>query len=223
MILALADDARQRIADQERAGQGRVAVGAIPTVAPFLLPRVLRKFARKNPQASIVVYEKVTERIVSLCLQGEVDLIVLALPVEHEELHVEPLFEDELLLALPASHPLASRRRLTLADVVSEPFILLNEEHCLTGDVLALCRRRDFQPRVTCRGSQLDTVQRLIALGQGISLIPRLAVEADTSRKRVYRPLDERPGRTVVIAWRKNRYQSRLTRDMIETIRSAAK
>jgi LysR family hydrogen peroxide-inducible transcriptional activator len=122
-------------------------------------------------------------------------------------------------VALPRGHALSSRRQLSLADLQSEPFILLNEEHCLTGDVLALCRRREFQPHVTCRGSQLDTVQRLIALGQGISLIPTLAVETDP-RGLLYQPLRGRPTRTVAMAWRKLRYQSRAVRGMIETLRA---
>jgi LysR family hydrogen peroxide-inducible transcriptional activator len=221
-ILSLAEDAKNRIADEQESGVGRVAVGAIPTVAPYLLPKVLKQYARVCPKASVEIYEEVTEVLLKLCLDGEADVILLALPVEEEQLQFEPLFRDELLVAMPRGHALASQPRLALDDLAEEPFILLNEAHCLTDDVLAFCRQREFRPRVVCRSSQLDTIQRLIALGHGVSLLPRLAVDADSSKHRVYRPLVGQPTRTIVVAWNPHRFQSRLVQKLLETIRSFA-
>lgn len=219
MILSLADEAKSRIADQQQSGLGRVTIAAIPTVAPYLLPKVLTQYASLCPRASVEIYEEVTETSVKMCLNGEADVVLLALPVEEPQLHVERLFKDELLVALPCGHALAARERITLEDLAEEPFILLNEAHCLTDDVLAFCRRRDFQPRVVCRGSQIYTIQQLIALGHGVSLLPRLAVEADHGHDRVYVPVVGRPARTVVMAWNPHRYQSRLVKQLLEAIR----
>jgi LysR family transcriptional regulator, hydrogen peroxide-inducible genes activator len=221
-ILSQADEAKNRIADQKQDGVGRVSIAAIPTIAPYLLPPVLKQYARQCPNATVLIHEEVTEKAVKMCLDGEADIILLALPLEEPQLHVEPLLRDELLLGLPRGHALAGRRRVALSDLAEEPFILLGEAHCLTDDVLAFCRQRDFRPRVTCRGSQLYTVQQLIALGHGISLIPRLAVEADRSRDRVYVPIAGRPSRTVVMAWSRHRYQSRLVHQFLETVRTVA-
>jgi LysR family hydrogen peroxide-inducible transcriptional activator len=221
-ILSLAEDAKNRIADEQESGVGRVAIGAIPTVAPYLLPKVLKQFGRVCPKASVEIYEEVTELLLKMCLEGEADVILLALPVEEEQLRVEPLFRDELLVAMPRGHALASKPRLALGDLAEESFILLNETHCLTDDVLAFCRQREFRPRVACRSSQLDTIQRLIALGHGVSLLPRLAVDADSSKHRVYRPLVGQPTRTVVMAWNPHRFQSRLVHKLLETIRGFA-
>ncbi len=218
-ILALAEEAKIRIADQHEQGIGRVTVAAIPTVGPYVLPAVLKHYAQVCPNASLDVYEEVTENAVRMCREGEVDAALLALPLDEPPLQAEPLLRDELLVALPSKHRLAARETIALEDLTEEPFILLNEMHCLTGDVLAFCRQRSFRPRVTCRGSQLTTVQQMIALGYGVSLLPRLAADADTSKQRVYRPLLERPTRTIALVWNPRRHQSRLAAQLLETVR----
>lgn len=219
-VLALVEDAKSCIADQHERGVGRVTVVAIPTVGSYLLPAVLKQYARICPNATLEVYEEVTENAVRMCLDGEADAALLALPLDEPPLQAEPLLRDELLVALPRDHPLVGKASIALEDLAEEPFILLNEMHCLTGDVLAFCRQRSFRPRVTCRGSQVATIQQLIALGYGVSLLPRLAADADQSKQRVYRPLIERPMRTVALVWNPRRHQSRLARQLLETIRA---
>ncbi len=221
-ILSLVEEVKSRIADQQQSGRGRVSVAAIPTVAPYLLPKILKHYASRFPHALVEIHEEVTEVAVRMCLDSEVDVILLALPLEEPQLHVETLFREELWAALPRGHTLAAREQLALEDLAEEPFILLNEAHCLTDDVLAFCRQQSFRPKVTCRGSQLSTIQQLIALGHGVSLLPRLAVDADQSKQRVYRRLVGRPARTLVMAWNAHRYQSRLTQELIATIRECA-
>jgi LysR family hydrogen peroxide-inducible transcriptional activator len=221
-VLALAEEAKSRIADQDRTGSGRVSVAAIPTVGPYLLPHILKKFARVCPNAQLVVHEEPTEQAMRMCANGEVDAVLLALPVEEPQLATEPLLRDELLVCMERSHPLAAHAQISLNDLKDEGFILLNETHCLNGDVLALCRQGSFRPRVTCRSSQLSTVQQMIALGYGISLLPRLAAECDTSKQRVYRPLVGQPHRVVALAWSPRRHQTRLATRLLETIRTYA-
>jgi LysR family hydrogen peroxide-inducible transcriptional activator len=183
---------------------------------------MIKRLGSVCPRAVVEVFEEVTRSAIARCLDGEVDVIILAGPLENPALHVEHLFRDELLLALPARHILAKKQRVTLSDLASEPFILLDEAHCLTSDVLAFCHQRDFQPRVTCRSSQLYTVQRLVALRQGISLIPRIAVEAAPEKGCVYRPVAGQPARSLVLAWNRNRFQSPIVKQLIGTIREVA-
>ena len=107
----------------------------------------------------------------------------------------------------PRGHRLARKRRVTLDDLRREPFILLNEEHCLGEEVLTFCRAQGCQPRIVCRTAQIATVQALIALGRGVSLLPEMARRADAGRGRAYRPLaGGHPRRTVVAVWHRNRY-----------------
>lgn len=216
-ILTLVEDAKSRIAESGDAG--RVRVSAIPTVAPYLLPGLLKAFTKAHPQTVVEVHEEVTETSIKRLLAGEVDLAILALPLAADWLHVEPLLTEELLVAMPPGHPLANKPGLTLKDISGEPFVMLTEAHCLSEQVAGFCRRKRFQPVVTERASQLLTVQELVALGHGVSLIPAMARDLDKSRRRLYRSLAEPPTRTLALAWRSQRYQPLSVRQFVEQIR----
>ena len=208
-VLALLDDAQARIAD--RPDTGRLTIAAIPSIAPYFLPSVLEGFRRDCPGAQLEVVEEVTQLSLRKLAEGEVDLALLALPVHGSNLHIEPLFSEELLLVLPAGHALADKPRLTLKDLSDEPFVLLNDSHCLTQNALSFCQQKKFQPIVTSRISQLATLQELVALGQGVSLIPAMARKLDSSPTRIYRSLaGEKPTRTIALVWHEYRFQSRL-------------
>ncbi len=221
-ILALVDDTARQIQDDGRTG--RVVVSAIPTVGPYLLPGVLRAFSKEHPGARVEFHEEVTESLLKRCTQGEIDVGVLALPVEAPGLQVEPLFEEELFLVLPAGHRLAgpTNRPILLDDVRAEPFVLLDEAHCLSANIRGFCGRRDFQPVATGRTGQLATVQELVALGHGVSFIPMLARRLDHSEQRVYRAVSPRPTRTLAACWNPQRFQPGLVGRFLETLRDYA-
>jgi LysR family hydrogen peroxide-inducible transcriptional activator len=206
-ILSAVDDAEQRLRGGEEWEGGQLAIGAIPTIAPFLLPRPLDRFARRHPAVEVTVHEDVTQNLLAASLAGELDLVILATPANDERLVSEPLLTEPLLLALPAGHRLARRRRITLADLSDERFIVLNEVHCLGQQVLAFCRVHDCQPRIACRSAQIATVQALIALGQGVSLLPSMAQRADRASARTYRSLAEgEPHRTITVVRHRHRF-----------------
>lgn len=208
-VMALLDDAKSRISDDP--DSGRLTIAAIPSIAPYYIPGVLEGFRHSAPQVQLEVVEDVTQVSLRRLQDGEVDLAILALPISGSALHVEPLFTEELLVVLPMSHALADKSRLTLKDLSEEPFLLLNDSHCLTHNALSFCERKNFQPLITSRISQLTTLQELVALGHGISLIPHMARDLDTNPTRVYRSLTgEKPTRTVVMVWNKHRFQSRV-------------
>lgn len=220
-ILALVDDAKAELTDDGQTG--RLRVGAIPTIAPYFLPGVLRLFRDRHPRAQVVAAEETTDRLLEHCRQGEVDVALLAAPVSAPYLQVETLFEEELLLVLPPGDPLATRPRITLADLRQRPFVLLDETHCLSGTIEALCRQRAFQPLAVERASQLATVEELVALGHGLSLIPQMARAIDDSRRRVYRSVtNPQPTRTIVLVTNPYRYHSRLMTQFCECVREAA-
>ncbi|RUL85271.1 LysR family transcriptional regulator [Tautonia sociabilis] len=219
-IVALADDARRELLDDGRAGL--VVVAAIPTIAPFLLPPVLRAYRGEYPGASVRVDEEVTGSLLRRCRRGELDVGVLALPADAPPgLAVEPLFDEELVLALPVGHPLAERDAVPLEAVRGEPFVLLGEGHCLSDQIRSFCQQRAVPPVATGRAGQLATVQELVALGHGISFVPEMARRVDASPHRVYRPLlGDRPRRTIAACWNPDRYQTRLARAFLEVLRS---
>jgi LysR family hydrogen peroxide-inducible transcriptional activator len=207
-IVALADDALAELTDRD--DRGRIRVGAIPTIAPFLLPSILRIFHDHSPDIQVLAFEETTDKLLHRCRQGEIDVALLAAPISAKYLEVEPLFEEELLAVLPAGHPLSAHKTVALANLKNEPFVLLDETHCLAGNILSLCRQRSFQPVAVQHTSQLATIEELVALGHGVSLIPQMARNVDSSDRRVYRAVTgPTPKRTIAMAWNPYRFQSR--------------
>jgi LysR family hydrogen peroxide-inducible transcriptional activator len=208
-ILANVDDAERRLRSGDELPGTRFSVGAIPTIAPFLLPAVVERHLRRWPGVELAIEEDVTARMVQAVAAGELDLGLAALPIEDERLRAEPLLTEPLLLALPPRHRLTRRTRITPEDLRDERFILLGEMHCLGEQVLSFCRASGCQPRITCRSAQIATIQELIAAGQGISLLPAMAQRSGRTSRLVYRTLAEgQPTRTVVAVWHRHRYRS---------------
>jgi len=217
-ILTLIEDTKSEICDDGQSG--RVRVGAIPTIAPYFLPEVLKQFSDAYPQATVIVQENTTDALLKSCTQGEIDLAILALPVPARYLEVEELFQEELLLVLPPDHPLVEKEKIRLSDVEPYPFVLLDEAHCLSDNIVSFCRRRSFQPVAVERTSQLAMVQELVSLSHGVSMIPAMARELDQSDRRVYRSIAGRkPTRTIAVAWNPYRFQSRLLKAFREHLR----
>lgn len=214
-ILAMVSDAKAEIKDDGQSGQIRIA--AIPTIAPYFLPQFLADFRRDFPLATVLVQEDTTDNLLRKVNDGEVDIAVLARPVEARYLHVEDLFEEELLLVMAADHPLSKKRQIRIEDVETQPFVLLNETHCLTDNVLAFCHQKSFHPVSVERTSQLATIQELVALQHGVSLVPAMAREKDHSQQRMYRSLSgPRPTRKIVMVTNRYRFQSRLQKSVEE-------
>jgi LysR family hydrogen peroxide-inducible transcriptional activator len=156
-------------------------------------------------------------------MDGELDLGIVALPLESDHLMIEKLLNEELLLAMPVNHRWANERNLTLDCLDSEPFVLLDETHCLGEQIVAFCTGGGCRPLVTCRTAQLLTVQKLVALGRGVSLIPDMAAQADQSGTINYCSLTRnKPTRSLALVWRKHRYQSRLVKEFADSLRTTA-
>jgi LysR family hydrogen peroxide-inducible transcriptional activator len=217
-VLSILEDTKAEITDD--GVSGRLRIGAIPTIAPYLLPEVLGRFAAAFPRASLIVQENTTDHLLKSCTQGEIDLAIVALPIPVKYLEVEELFEEELLLVLPPNHPLADKPKIRLGDVEPFPFVLLDEAHCLSDSIVSFCRQRSFQPVVMERTSQLAMVQELVSLSHGVSMIPEMARCRDQSDRRVYRSLSRpRPTRKIAVAWNPYRFQSRLQKTFREHLR----
>ncbi len=223
-ILAAADDTERRLRDSADTQGGRLAIGAIPTIAPFVLPPTLGAFVRHWPKVELTVREDVTQNLIQSVVEGELDLAILALPVNDEHLEAEALISEPLFAALAPGHPLAHRRHITIHDLAAERFILLNEMHCLGEQILNFCRANECQPQIACRSAQIATIQSLIALGQGVSLLPDMARRADRGRSLVYKPLTkDQPRRTIAVVWHRHQYHSPMAERFLKELREWAK
>jgi LysR family hydrogen peroxide-inducible transcriptional activator len=205
-ILEEAETASREARDVQGLVHGTVAVGVLPTIAPYLLPRVIAAFAKKHPGLEVIVQEETTAQLLKLARSCEIDFAIVSLPIHDNYFVKETLFSEELLLALPPGHLLAKRRSVGAVDLESERFILMKEGHCLGDQVLRFCNRRDFQPQVSLRSTQIETIKALVQSGLGISLIPAMAVKSAKGTSPIYRSLSNpRPRREICVIWPRNR------------------
>ena len=221
-ILKLMEDTFAELSEAGR--RSRIRLGAIPTIAPYFLPGLLSGFAKAHPEISVIVQEDTTENLIKRCSHGEIDLAILALPIIAKYLEVEPLFDEELLLVLPVGHPLAASKSVAIDAVEGYPFVMLSEAHCLSDNIATFCRRKSLQPVTVERTSQLTTVQELVTLNHGVSIVPEMARKTDTSDRRIYRSFSgEKPVRTVAMMWNSYRFQSKAVKTLMECLRHPSK
>lgn len=207
-IRDLVEDTFAELSEASNRMQIRLAV--IPTIAPYLLPTLLRRFARRHPDIKIQVQEDTTQNILRLCKNGEIDLAIVALPITEKYLDVEPLFEDELVLVVPQGHELEKKRQVRLKDIQDFPFITLDRQHCLSDNIVEFCDRQSIAPVTIERTNQLTTIQELVLLHHGISIIPAMAQRVDKNKRRVYRRFaGEKPTRTIALLQNPYRYEHR--------------
>jgi LysR family hydrogen peroxide-inducible transcriptional activator len=219
-ILRAVDEAQVCLDESTDWTAGEVTVGAILTIAPYVLPDVVAQMHRQLPQARVIVRENFTAGVLRDVLAGDLDIGLVALPIDDPRLIVEPLFSEELLLALPARHPLLKKKTLTMADVAGEPFVLLDEMHCLGEQILTFCRNHECLPAVSCKAAQMQTVQAMVGQGQGVSLVPEMAAKSDQTSQRVYRSLGaSAPRRTLAMIRHRDRDHRQLVTQLAEVIR----
>jgi LysR family hydrogen peroxide-inducible transcriptional activator len=185
-ILAEADDAVRELKEDPALGH-RVSVGVIPTVAHFFLPAVLAHCRTNDILLQLHTREDFRPTVVQAVLDGDMDLGVVSMPVNEPRIETSLLFSEPLLLAVSASHPLASAASVTLEDLREQDFVMLGTGSSTATLVQRLLGDHDFEPRVVHRAAQLSTAKALVALGVGISVLPRSARTANDPAGLVYR------------------------------------
>jgi LysR family hydrogen peroxide-inducible transcriptional activator len=183
---------------------GSLRLGVIATLGPYYLPALLREVRQGFPQLDLKLEEGRTAFLIEALRDAELDAVLLALPIPATDMAVEPLFFEPFRAAFPAEHRLATRNRLTLADLQGDDLLLLEEGHCLRDQALSLCKQRD-----AAKGSRfatsLEMLRYMIAAGEGYSLLPALATMGNTRSDGlvVHRDLeDEEAGRLIGLSWR---------------------
>lgn len=220
-VLDEVETARERVRETRGQLRGRVALGALPTVAPYFLPQRLRLFVRLHPDIEVVVHEDTTAQLAAAVAAKEIDLALVSLPVERRGLVSEEFLVEELRVAMPEGHPLAARKQLALPDLEPETFILMKEGHCLAGQALQFCHLHGFTPQVSFRSAQIETVLAFVAAGWGLSIVPEMACGAAPRRGVTYRRV---PGlkRSVGIIRRASATPSRATAALIAFLRNGS-
>ena len=184
---------------------GILKLGIIPTLAPYILPRILPTLQAEYPRLRLEVRETQTKMLLEELVRGELDGVMLALPVEGADIETLQLFDDPFLLAVPAADERPLRGRVGIADVDQGRLILLEEGHCLRDQALAFCAtpRRDMPAGLGA--TSLATVMQMVANGYGVTLLPEVAAEIEVrdDRVRLLRFAEPQPARTIGLAWRR--------------------
>jgi len=183
---------------------GQLRLGIIPTLAPYVLPRILPRLQAAHPHLRLEVRETQTRNLIEELARGDLDCIMLALPVEGTDVETLTLFDDPFLLALPAGEALPAQGRVNVEDVDQRRLILLEEGHCLRDQALAFCAAPQRDAPTSLGATSLATVMQMVANGYGVTLLPEVAVDAEVRDHRVklIRFADPQPARTVGLAWR---------------------
>jgi LysR family hydrogen peroxide-inducible transcriptional activator len=184
---------------------GTLHLGIIPTLGPYVLPKVLPELHRLYPDLRIELRETQTRILLDELSRGGLDAALLALPVTEPGLDTLQLFEDAFVLAVPATDPRPEPARVTADDIDRTKLILLEEGHCLRDQALALCASAHGSPEMSLGATSLATVMQMVANGYGITLLPKVAIDVEVRDERVklLRFAAPEPGRTVGLAWRR--------------------
>ncbi len=206
-ILTSVEEAKHRVSDVDEDSGGVVAIGVLPTLAPFMLPSTLLALSKKFPDAMVTVREEISEAIVDAAGRGELDILIEALPFNDTYLNVESLCSDEFFVAVHENNPLAELEAISIDALDDMSFILLEDIHCLSRQIEEYCFNKKFMPKVLFQASQIATVKQLIQSQYGISILPKLAIDDDRDVAIRYVKLTgETPTREIVIATAKDRY-----------------
>ncbi|MEO8936602.1 MAG: LysR substrate-binding domain-containing protein [Burkholderiaceae bacterium] len=207
-------------------------LGVIYTIGPYLLPQLVRRLIADAPQMALILEENYTVRLIEQLKDSQIDAAILALPLPEAGLMIQPLYDEDFIVAVPRDHPWTTRERVTAADLKDETMLLLGAGHCFRDQVLAVCPELQPLPvaswahdsgiRRTFEGSSLETIRHMVASGIGVTVLPRTSVPSPLPADSLLRyiPFEQPvPGRRVVLAWRK----SFPRRAAIEVIRAAVR
>jgi len=204
-LLAGAEDLVEAAAAGAKPMTGLVRLGAIPTIAPFLLPSLLPIVRERHPALRLALREDLTAKLLVRLEDGELDFALIALPFETEGLLVRSLFDDELWLVAPEGDPQLATKKITISPRMAERLLILEEGHCLREHTLQACGRAQVASAEGLEATSLLTLVQMVESGLGLALVPELAIQAGllASSRLVARPLaSPAPKRTVALVAR---------------------
>ena len=181
-VLTAIADGRRAVAALEQEVAGGLAVGAIPSIALYVLPRLIREFQQRYPKVTFELFEDTTDKLAQRLENGTLDVVLASSGDEPPTLERHSLGEEPLLMLLPQKHRLARKQSIKWSDLATEKFLLLHEVHSLSKKVRRLLVANKLNPEVVLQGAQLVTIASLVAAGLGVTVIPQMMVEAGFTR-----------------------------------------
>lgn len=196
---------------------GNVYLGAIPTVAPYLLPKIMPKLTHAFPKINFFLIEAQTERLLEMLHSGKCDCAILALPINDTRLQVKTLLSEDFLLAVPTTHPFAKKTTIKLEELRKETPLLLEEGHCLREQALEICQQVGTLEYDSFKATSLETLRQMVAANLGVTLVPEMA--ALPTKNCVYLPFAKKaPQRKIALVWRNAHLRDRLFNLMVSLL-----
>jgi LysR family hydrogen peroxide-inducible transcriptional activator len=203
---------------------GTLLVGAIPTVAPYVLPAALQRFRGRHAGVRVHLREDYSAALAKALQDGTLDVIIAALPYDFEQLATETIGSEALLVAVPPSHPASRVGHITLAQLRDAPTVTLDPAHCLGAQVDGFCRSRGIASGVTCRSAQLATVLELVGAEVGVSIVPSMAAARYRGKACAFVPIAEQPlQREIVAVCRPGARETPLVRAFVDCARGVVR
>jgi LysR family hydrogen peroxide-inducible transcriptional activator len=219
-ILRELEEARTEIRDMSGNKEGEVIVGIIPTIAAYLLPRLLNDFTARNPLIRIKIVEDITPALVQRLHEGTIDMAIAALPIAGGDLASVELFEEKFYAVVPEKHRLASRASLSLPELNREPFLLLKEGHCFRDSLIAACEKARTFPSVIFESGQFATILAMVSAGMGVSAVPAMAVQPQPGCKFI--PISGKHSTRIVgLVTSRHHYQTRAQSVLMQQMRES--
>ncbi|NKI34032.1 LysR family transcriptional regulator [Wenzhouxiangella sp. XN79A] len=200
---------------------GTLRVGIFPTLAPYFLPHVVPAIRKAYPRLTLRLFEEKTEDVLDLLARGKLDAGLLALPIDNDSLVTRVLFEEPFVLAVPEGHPLCNEATVSMADLVDQELLLLEDGHCLRDQALEVCALAGAHEQLDFHATSMETLRQMVAAGTGITLMPVLAVKppvAHTENLVIRRFEAPGPKRTIALVWRKSSALSGFLEELAEVL-----
>jgi LysR family transcriptional regulator, hydrogen peroxide-inducible genes activator len=198
-ILEHIDVARSSVADKNADLRGSIAVGVIPTIAPYLMPSYIASFAKRYPDAKLRIIEETTSVLVEGLRDLSIDVAILALPLRHKNIELFPIRTEPLFAVLRKDHPRASAESMSVKDLREESFVMLRDGHCFRDLSIDTCTHARVTPNIAFESGQFSSLLGMVAAGVGVSLIPEMAIDRNIGCSYV-RLSDTQATRTIVAA-----------------------
>jgi len=197
---------------------GNFTLGAFPTLAPYILPKLIPLIKEKLPRLRLILVEEKTMVLVQQLKAGLIDAALLAGPINDDTLLTEKLFDDEFKLAVAKNHPLAKQTVIKLDELIGQPLLLLDEGHCLRDQALQFCQLNGVDEEQNVRATSLETLRQMVIAGTGITFIPNIAIQNNNDNIR-YIPFENpQPKRTIYLVSRKTNPRTELMQKLKKLI-----
>jgi LysR family hydrogen peroxide-inducible transcriptional activator len=203
---------------------GELRMGVIPTIAPFLLPRILGRLREDWPELKLYLREETSGAACDSLHRGHVDCVLLALPFACGDIEHADLFDDRLLVAFPKSQAAGLPDLIPAGAIDETKLLLLEDGHCLKDHALAACNRPELRAEATMMGTSLHTLVQMVDNGLGVTMLPQMAIDAGIldHTNVVARPLDaDHPSRRIAIVWRNGSPREKEFRLLADALRKA--